>query len=438
MSEHKTRNYEARCLLEILATLVNEEESPKWKVQMDWGELYKLADYHNVANDVYYKIMAAEEKGLTPWKKKFEERFHGASASEDRYGEAIKEVLGALEAHKIHCMVLKDYYMRTYYPRNEMRALDCVEILMEEGKQGSLDKIMEDLDFQKKERRQDNGIYYYKIPGIHFVFQENLEFTDKKMKGYFNAFVKSYPRETGYRYVHKHDEDDLYLYVIGALAEDYARGRLEIRDMLDFWYYYLSVYSFRDWEYIRKELTKLKLEEFGNNLVKLAAFWFGRMSFPEELELFRGMEEYILTKGIKGRKESAALLPLVKEVADFYKRDLKRERRKQRLKWMFPEREYMEVVFPFLKKRPKMIPVCWGLRMFRSFYFTSRNKTIDIKENLTVKARAKKEKYSHTIEKCQRMNISISEKWRGFRVHNMESVLSFGTKKGKCKKNVKK
>ena len=438
MSEHKTRNYEARCLLEILAAFVNGEEAPKWKVHMDWGELYKLADYHNVANDVYYKIMVSEAKGIAPWKKKFEERFHGATASEDRYTGIIGEVLASLENRKIHCMILKDYFMREYYPRNEMRALDGVEILLEEGKKDALEKAMYDLDFQQKERRQDNAVEYYKIPGIHFIFWENLEFTNKKMSGYYNAYVKSYPRVTGYKYVHRQDAEDFYLYVIGSYAESFARGRLEVRDMLDFWFYYLRVYSSRDWDYIRKNLGKLNLESFGDTLVKLAAFWFGRMSFPAELELFRGMEEYILTKGIKGRKESAQLLPLVKEVADFYKRDLKKERRKQQLKWLFPEKEYMEVLFPFLSRRPKMIPVCWGLRMFRSFYFTSRNKLMDTKENVQEKIKVQKDKYSRATEGIYRKKISLSEKLRRFRNGNLERAALFGIHKRNRKKNIKK
>lgn len=135
--------------------------------------------------------------------------------------------------------------------------------------------------------------------------------------------------------------------------------------MADLWLYYLKVYKDLDWKVINKELEYLRLEEFHMYLIQLAAYWFGGMVFPENDAVFDAMEKYILTKGMQGRKISATLLPLVKEVADFYKKDLRRKRREQILDWAFPHMDYMDTMFPSLHKMRWLLPACWLLRLGR-------------------------------------------------------------------------
>ena len=60
MNEQRIRNYEVKCLLQLLETLINEEELPKWNKQPEWGSLYKLSDYHNVANMIYYALIGMD------------------------------------------------------------------------------------------------------------------------------------------------------------------------------------------------------------------------------------------------------------------------------------------------------------------------------------------------------------------------------------------
>ena len=95
-----------------MGALVNQEEIPKWAREPDWGRLYKLADYHGVANIVYYGVLGSESKELKAWKKKFEERFHQAVLSEERFSSTVPLVLNSLEQHKVHSIVLHEYRMR--------------------------------------------------------------------------------------------------------------------------------------------------------------------------------------------------------------------------------------------------------------------------------------------------------------------------------------
>lgn len=422
MSEHRTRNYEARCLMQMLTCLVNKEEAPKWSRKIDWGGIYKLADYQNVANDVYYVIMGNIDQDYGPWKKKFEDRFHSAVVGEDRYASVVEETIQELERGKIHSMVINDFLMRAYYPRKEMRALDVVEILVEPGKQKGLDKILKELDFMEIEGREEKAWSYYKIPGIRFRIVEHMEFTNKKMQNYFDISVKHYPNKEGYRYIHQNKSHEFYLYLIGIYGERYARGRLEVRDVLDFWHYYLQTYQQQDWEYIEKTLTKMNLNKFAENLAKLAAFWFGRMDFPTQVEVLGEMEDYILTKGVKGRRESEKLLPLIKEVADFYKRDIEQERRSQLYKWMFPEIDYMSTLYPVLLKHPGLMKVCWVLRIFRSSGYTIKNTVLDIVKRIGDKADSIRKIYALRERKWVGKGHSAVQKYKRMKEINLEKI----------------
>lgn len=365
MSEKRIRNYEVKCLLELLSAIVNEEEIPRWNRPPQWGDLYKLADYHGVANMVYYAALVLEDKSLVPWKPKLEERYHQAVLADERYSQAIPQLLEVLEELKLHCVILVEYRMRHYYPQSDMRALKKVKILLEKGKEKKLEEAMAYLDYEEKESRISGERLFFKVPGVQLAVLTEFSFTNKKMEKYFALPVKNYEKERGSKYVHTFLPEELYVHVIGSAAESYARGNLSIRDVLDIWLYYRRVYKELDWEQITKEIEFLKLEKFHLYLIRLAAYWFGGMLFPESDSVFEAMEKYILTKGVQGRRISATLLPLVKEVADFYEKDLRKKRREQIMTWVFPQKEYMETMFPILKKARWLLPACQLHRLLR-------------------------------------------------------------------------
>lgn len=412
MSENRTKNYEMKCLLELISAIVNVEAIPKWKRKPEWGEIYKLADYHSVANFVYYGILPMEDAAISVWKEKFEERFHASVLSDERYTAILPEIINNLIEQNVHFLILKNYQMREYYPHTDMRLLKAVEILVEKDKREKIQQAMYWLDFEEREVREEEGICYYKIPGIWVIFREELSFTNKKMRKYFSLSPKDYEKVSGFKYFHLRGPEEQYIYVMGSLAESYAKGSLDVRDMLDIWYYYFAVYKKLDWGYVTKEFEKLEIKVFSECIIKLAAFWFGEMVFPAESELFSAMEKYILTKGIQGRAESSKLLPLVKEVADFYKRDMRRERMQRMLNWVFPKLDYMDILFPILKSWKLLLPACWILRLLRSLVRTLELRWLELMQKM-------KEKWLliwHPIcEKCKWIYSKCVEKWDSFR-----------------------
>ena len=64
---NKNRDYELQCILELLAVVVNNEPMPAWQREPDWGKLYKLAEYHHIANVLYGPIIPMDSKSVMRW-----------------------------------------------------------------------------------------------------------------------------------------------------------------------------------------------------------------------------------------------------------------------------------------------------------------------------------------------------------------------------------
>ncbi len=365
MSERKARNSDIRYLLDLLAAIVNQDEVPRTQIPPLWDYIYKIADYHDVANVVYYAILGLESGKSKSWRKPFENRFHDAVFGEERFSAAIKDVLALFEERKIHCLMISDYKMREYYPQKEMRFLKNVKILVEPESLEEVKEALKYLDFEQKEVEEEDVSVFYKIPGVTLTVVTEFNFINKKMQKYFSDKLNNFQVEYKKYYIHKLSNEQFYIYQFSCAAEKFAKGELSIQDVLDIWCYYLQVYKILDYKIVNQALEELNIDTFHVYLVKLSAFWFGNMNFPEDDGVFRDMERYIFSKGVKGRELSAKILPLVNEVSQNYLKMLKAKRRKQTKEWIFPSRGYMEGMFSVLKKIPILLPLFWIVRLVR-------------------------------------------------------------------------
>lgn len=276
-----------------------------------------------------------------------------------------------MERHKIHCLESRESVLTACYERSEYRIPGPIELFIEKGKIQETHKALIEIGFEKREVGGKKGLssesWYYRTGGIQAVVFEQFSFTTKKMNRYFSISPKDFPWKEKSRYIHRQDMEDFYICLISYITERYARGAIEIRDILDLWEYYLQCYEKVDWKDINKELKFLDIELFSDRIIKLAAIWFGGVEeFSAELNQLVSMEAYIISKGTEARAENEKILPLVKEVANVYERDLKREERKRVMALWFPERSYMEAIYPVLSKNGILLPFCWVMRLMGS------------------------------------------------------------------------
>jgi len=373
------RDYDLQCLFELLAATVNNEPAPIWYRDPNWNMVYKLADYHNVANVVYGMLLGMEGKRLSRWRGHFEYRFRECAVAYERNRDIDKAILQEMEREKIHCLELEESILRGCYAKKEQHYPRPLTFLVESRKVPQITEAMRRLGFEIKTEHKETpipeGLWFRNGLGAVAVFYDKLTFTSRKVRKYFSLEPQAFARKKGCRFVHAQDRDDFYIYYMARLAEKYARADIEICDLLDLWHYYQLGYEKMDWKVINKEFKYLGLEHFSNMLIKLAATWFGNYEgFEEDSAMLVDMERYVITKGSEAREENEELLPLVKVYADNYERDLKKEERKKTNALLFPERSYMETIYPILTKAGFLLPFCWVARIVSRWMRKLRNK----------------------------------------------------------------
>lgn len=365
---NRNRDYEMQCLLELLSAAVNKETRPEWPRYPNWGDLYRLADYHHVANAVYGMIIGIDDPKLMRWKGNFEERFHYCVVMHEKYREEESLILKSMEKAGVHCLYLEEKVIYGCYAKKEHHYPMPLGFLVEPGKADRIADAMQKIGFVPKQKDDDEGEngkhHFHKPTGVDAIFYERIPFTSRKASKYFSMPPQPFRKQKGCKFIHVQDIDDFYIYYIATLAEKYARGNLELRDVMDLWQYYQLCYEQMEWKVINKELKRLEIDIFGDLIVKLAATWFGNFEgFDEDSIILMSMERYIISKGADEREENEKILPLVKEVADIRQRNLKKEKRRRTMEMLFPERAYMEAIYPVLSKTAVLLPFCWVARL---------------------------------------------------------------------------
>lgn len=364
--------FETRYLLALLSAVVNEKKPPVSVRRVDWESLFKIADFQNVANVAYYGILALDDEIPDVWRERFFEKYQESVIESERLQSAIEVLTWQLERNKIDCVLL-DKVMSQCYTHPEMRRLDELEILTERRKERTINQLMESMDYEKKENRKHDGLLYSKVPGIQVMFYNRLGFVDRKVRKYYWTVLQRLLLMPEYRHIHEFSVDEFYIYLISDTAKKYACAEIDVRAIMDIWLYYVHYREELNWTHINRELRKLGIQKFAEQLFTLAGIWFNG-EHNEEMGIYEAMESYILTKGVRGREISSELLPLIKQVADFYERDKKREWIKEQVKWVFPNKDYMMSLYPVIRKVPILIVGCWIIRLLRAIWFVVKGR----------------------------------------------------------------
>jgi hypothetical protein len=359
-----SKGYEERYLMALLSSVLNQKPSSEPLRRLDWEKLFYLADFHHVAHVAYYGIMGLEEEIPRAVRQRFFEKYREAVSRASNLKKGEQKVLAFLERNKISSFVLRYSYMALSYPVEEMCCMEFIEIGVGKKNIEVIGNGLKDMDFEEHQSGEA-GSFYYQIPGILvFCFSCDLFFS-KPMRKFCRSLLNTFARGKGNGYVQKINPDQYYLFLMCRLTDSYAQGEISLSQILDFWMFYKKYAEVFSWPYIYEKLKKLKIAEFAERFEFLVIRWFGTGAGMEHTEIYDAMESYILTKGVEGREISSGFLPLIKTVADCYERNRRMETYKRTIKWLFPDRNYMETIYPLLESYGILLPFFWLMRLGR-------------------------------------------------------------------------
>lgn len=308
-------------VIEIVASIIEQRQSFLKSIFPSWEKIYKISDYHHVSNIVYYKIMWSDDSKIKNVRKKFEQRYQYCLQLHNRY-EKLREILETeLEKEKIDSLFLSDSIYLPYYKHKEMRMPQYIQVLISKDRLNDISKIMENMGFLKDEKQdsETNAVVYKKNYEIKIEFYEELDFEKPKVKRFFRGFLMNNPRKKNKNYIRQMNRESIYLYTICNIAQRYSQGNIELRDIVDLWVFLSSEWEYIRWRKVIPELDNMRLRKFSNYILKLVQRWFDRVDFTDDDTVLDNMEEYIMHKGEKSRKENEKILPLVKRLVDNYR-----------------------------------------------------------------------------------------------------------------------
>ncbi|CUX71869.1 hypothetical protein BN3590_04496 [Clostridium sp. C105KSO15] len=375
-----SKGYEERYLITLLSAILNQKPSPELLRQPDWDKMFRLADYHNVAHAVYYGIMGLNVSMPQAIRQRFFNKYLEAVHRTGRLRTGENQVLALLERNNINCFVLRYSDIVKCYPIEEMCCREFIEIGTDKKNEWLISKILENVDFEER-KTEGRGHLYYRIPGTRVLCYNHSIFFSRPMCKYFKSLLTILPHRKGYKHVREMTPDDQYIFLMSRLTDSYARGEICLNQIMDFWVFYKKYGEVFSWPYIYEKLNKLKIAEFSERLEYLILRWFGSGAGIENTEIYDAMESYILTRGSEGREISAQLLPLIKTVADCYARDRRTEKLKKVIEWLFPDRRYMETIYPSLGNLEYLLPFFWLIRLGR---YVIRIVSLGVKEKVLI------------------------------------------------------
>lgn len=271
----------------------------------------------------------------------------------ERQGVAIQSICRTFDKNGIDYMPVKGCLMKRRYPKHEFRPMSDADILVRTNQYDKIRPLMKELGFF--EGVESNHEYIWLSRSLNVELHKRLVPSyNKDYYAYFGDGWRLATQRKGTRYAMTPEDEFIYLFV--HLAKHYRDGGIGCRQMVDLWVHRRS-FPDLDEPYLRRELKKLQLLEFYENILRTLAVWFE--DGPAD-EITRCITDFIFTSGAWGTEEDHMLSEAVREQK--MAGSVLGGKLASGIKLVFPPYSGMAMHFPVLKKVPILLPVMWPVR----------------------------------------------------------------------------
>ena len=324
-------------------------------------KLHKLALKHNAPVLLYYGIANCIDD---PSDQRVEPLFLHACqyiALTEYQIQCSNELIAEFEKQGIEYMPLKGLILRDMFPKPEMRTMTDADILIHNEQYEKIKPILEEQGYEFV--KESGNEYAWRKQDFYLELHRYLLKPDHS--DYFELVGDGWKfaqKDTDTEFGYHMTDEDFFVFQVVHFAKHYRNGGIGLKHMVDMWVY-LNHKPNLDLDYARKQLAKIKLDVFVDNVLKTAHAWFDDGEWDETVEL---MTEVIFKSGSFGTSEQAAMSKAVKNKGE--KQENSRANRFFRS--IFLPYTNMCLLFPVLKKVPILLPFMWVWRII----YTAFNK----------------------------------------------------------------
>ena len=181
----------------------------------------------------------------------------------------------------IRFLPLKGIVMKDFYPRYGMREMSDNDILCDSAKMPEVREIMESLGFSCETYGEWHHDTYHKPPSLCFEMHHSFCSEDSipVLYGYYENVFDRAERKNGCEYALS--DEDFYIWLLAHLYMHFSNRGSGLRPLLDI-YVYLQMHSVLDFNYIGRELEKIRIARFEQRCRDLALRLFGFRKLGDE------------------------------------------------------------------------------------------------------------------------------------------------------------
>lgn len=265
---------------------------------------------------------------------------------------AVAKLQDEFEENGIDYMPIKGVLLRHLYPKTEMRPMGDADIMIRVEQRDSVVKVMEDNGY-KFSHETEHELVYKKGKVLIELHKCLIPSRTKDFYEYYKdcwSFAK--PDENSRHRYNMSDEDHL-VFLLTHFAKHYRAGGVGVLHMADFYLYLKN--KCVDNAYVRRELEKLSLLEFYDNVVSTVECWFNGGPNSDITEF---ITHRVFSNGLWGTVETRDLAIASRTTQVKYK-----------IRQVFPKPGAMKYRYPVLKKHPYLLPVMWVVRWGDLLFF---------------------------------------------------------------------
>lgn len=362
---------------------------PELPVDIDWEEIYRLSNIHNVCAIVTNQILLLP-KNQRPEKDmliKFRQQIGYTLIDYDNKNNALDFLIKILTKSNIDFILIKGAILRDYYPIKEYRTSGDIDVIINYSDIDKFHKILTTEKIKFTDKRNNFFSFLYK--GQNIEIHSNFDMDHPYFENIFDMCEKR-----GFEY--KISDELHLLYVLCHIIKHFNLFGAGIKMFMDVDVLIRHMKVF-DYDNFLKKCRELNIETFAKACFSLCSFWFNtpvkaEINFNKNNNFRELFEDEIINSGSYGfNRRDLGNYYISKGIGKSGKNNIFAKLRAFTA-MVFPKKEYVKSHFKYLKKYPFLLPFAYLQRLFSAIFIRTRHSKNTIKSIMNSKSEAEQYK----------------------------------------------
>ena len=352
--------------LHLISLYLNKKEEPSFKIDESKFPFFLKLSKHNSLTALFYKVVKDTKVDIKEEYLKVLEPYYFANVQKHvLFAKERKDLIDYLYSKGIVFMQLKGLVLKDYYDDPYTREFADNDIYFK-GNDEVVKKFFTDRGYEVEIFRKSNHDVYLKKPCLNFEMHRAL-FGET---GDNDKFIEYFAKPKMNSLDHAQEEqfykiDNFYIYFTAHTYKHFSHAGCGLRTLVDYYIYLKKNEGNLNFRYINKELNKIDLVDFSNQISTLSLKVFDEQELDEqELETLL----FIASSGTYGTLENRVNKGVKEKgkVRYFFSR-------------IFPPYRFYKSAYPWAYKVPILIPIAWLCRFFKILFKNPKRATSELK-----------------------------------------------------------